>query len=122
MNNPTTDDIERILLEMQGARVDDIANAIYASVVPKIADRIEPEIRRRVRAQMVESGWKEPTDLTMLTRTALIEVAVAEMTKKLIEFPSTQYTEDNVGNLCESLKALEISKRIDDADKERKND
>ena len=122
MNNPTTDDIERILLEMQGARVDDIANAIYASVVPKIADRIEPEIRRRVRAQMVESGWKEPTDLTMLTRTALIEVAVAEMTKKLIEFPSTQYTEDNVGNLCESLRALEISKRIDREAKEGEND
>lgn len=122
MNNPTTDDIERILLEMQGARVDDIANAIYASVVPKIADRIEPEIRRRVRAQMVESGWKEPTDLTMLTRTALIEVAVAEMTKKLIEYPSTQYTEDNVGNLCEGLKALEISKRIDREVKEGEND
>lgn len=122
MSNPTLDDIERILLEMQGAKVSDIAQSIYASVVPRIADRIEPEIERRIRARMIEDGWREPTDLSMLTRTALIEVAIARMTEKLIEFPSTQYTEDNVGNLCESLKALEISKRIDDADKERKND
>lgn len=122
MSTPTLDDIERILLEMHGATVAETASAIYASVVPRIADRIEPEIERRLRARMIEDGWREPTDLSMLTRTALIEVAIARMTEKLIEFPSTQYTEDNVGNLCESLKALEISKRIDDADKERKND
>lgn len=46
-------------------------------------------------------------------------MAVAEQTKKIIEFPSTQYTENNVGNLCESLKALEISKRIDREEKEQ---
>ena len=54
-------------------------------------------------------------------RKKLIEVAVAEQTKKIIEFPSTQYTESNVGNLCESLRALEISKRIDREAKEGEN-
>lgn len=68
---------------------------------------------------MNEELNREPDDLSMLTRTALIEVAVAEQTKKIIEFPSTQYTENNVGNLCESLKALEISKRIDREEKEQ---
>ena len=115
-------DLVSLINRYQGSTVEETARAIYSSLVPDIADRIRPEIQREERKRLIEDGWKEPTDLSMLTRTALIEVAVAEMTKKLIEYPSTQYTEDNVGNLCEGLKALEISKRIDREEQENKDD
>lgn len=122
-------DIESVILrwrESGGESTQEFAREIYAAVVPKLIEGIEAETytraQRLVRQEMIDQGWREPTDLSMLTRTALIEVAVAEQTKKIIEFPSTQYTENNVGNLCESLRALEISKRIDREAKEGEND
>jgi hypothetical protein len=119
-------DIESVILRWRqsgGESTQEFAREIYAAIVPQLAKDIEKEATKRARVvvhrEMVDAGWREPDDLSTLTRTALIEVAVAEQTKKIIEFPSTQYTENNVGNLCESLKALEISKRIDREEKEQ---
>ncbi len=116
-SNQTIEDIEQILRRHDG-EVEDVARAIYSSVVPKIADRITPEIERRVRRQMVDDGWREPANYDHLTRTALLEVAIGNITKKLIEFPSTPYTEDQVRSLSGAMAALEISKRIDREQKE----
>ncbi len=117
-SNQTIEDIKQILFEMQGGTRQQIAEAIYASVVPKIADRIAPEIERRVQREMAEGGLREPANYDHLTRTALLEVAIGNITKKLIEYPSTPYTEDQVRSLSGAMTALEISKRIDREQKE----
>lgn len=46
-------------------------------------------------------------------RTALLEVAVREMTEKLIEFPSSPYTQNATESLASALQAIKTSMEID---------
>jgi hypothetical protein len=47
------------------------------------------------------------------TRTALLEVAINEMTEKLIEYPSSPYTLDSTHSLGNAMNALKTSMDID---------
>jgi hypothetical protein len=49
-------------------------------------------------------------------RTRLLDDAVEQIARSVIQYPSTQYTSSNVESLAGMMNALEVSKRIDRED------